>query len=250
MRQQVLCYHALSETWPAALSVTPANFEAQIAYLAGRGYRGVTFAEAVRLGSDASVVAVTFDDAYTSVLDLALPVLDRFGWPATMFVPTNFPDTPGPLSWEGVDRWIGGPHEAEMAPLSWDQLRDLAERGWEIGSHTRSHPHLTRLSDAELHEELLTSREETNEAMGRECPSIAYPYGDHDDRVVRATGAAGYDYAATLDASIPHPTPLRWPRTGVYHGDVRWRWRLKLSPAVVRARASRLGMAVDRVRGV
>src|SRR5689334_18453942 len=88
MRQQVLCYHALSESWPATLSVTPARFEEQIFHLARRGYRGVTFSEAVRAGFDEPVVAVTFDDAYTSVLEIGLPLLERLEWPATVFVPT------------------------------------------------------------------------------------------------------------------------------------------------------------------
>jgi len=249
MRQQVVCYHALSETWPAALSVTPASFEGQLAFLARRGYQGVTFAEAVEAGPDAPVVAVTFDDAYTSVLDVGLSLLERHGWPATVFVPTRFPHADGPMSWDGIDQWVGGPHEREMGCLSWDRLRELAERGWEVGSHTRSHPHLTQLGDAELREELERSREETAEALGRDCRSIAYPYGDVDDRVVAAAEAAGYSYGATLRASIPDPAPLRWPRTGIYHGDRTWRWRVKLSPSVVRARASRVGALADRVRG-
>jgi peptidoglycan/xylan/chitin deacetylase (PgdA/CDA1 family) len=250
MRQQVLCYHALSDTWPATLSITPAAFDAQLSYLARRGYRGVTFSEAVRLGPDAPVVAVTFDDAFTSVLELGVPLLERHGWPATVFVPTRFPGSGGPLKWDGIDQWIGGPHEGEMGCLDWDQLRALAGKGWEVGSHTRSHPHLTQLGDAELTEELARSREETAHGLGAECTSIAYPYGDVDERVAAAAGDAGYSYGATLSASIPRPAPLLWPRTGLYHGDATWRWRLKLSPAVVRARASRVGAAADRVRGV
>jgi peptidoglycan/xylan/chitin deacetylase (PgdA/CDA1 family) len=250
MRQQVLCYHALSESWPAALSVTPERFEEQVRWLAARGYRGVTFAEAVRSGPDAAVVAVTFDDAYESVLSIGLPILERLGWPATVFVPTNWPGAGGPMTWDGIDQWLAGPHEAELGCLGWDELGGLAERGWEIGSHTRSHPHLTALSDAELAEELLRSREECSGALGLPCPSIAYPYGDYDARVADAARVAGYSYGATLSASIASPTPLTWPRTGLYHGDARWRWRLKLSPAVVRGRASAVGRAVDRARGV
>jgi len=250
MRQQVLCYHALSESWPATLSVTPARFEAQLRFLERKGYSGVTFAEAVRSGPDARVVAVTFDDAYTSVLEIGLPILDRLGWPATVFVPTRFPDAGGPMSWQGIDQWVGGPHEHELSCLSWDELRGLGDRGWEIGSHTRSHPHLTALGDGELRDELSGSRKRCEERLGRPCPSIAYPYGDVDERVRQATAAAGYANGATLSASISQPSPLNWPRTGVYHGDAGWRWRLKLEPAVVRGRASGAGRALDRLRGV
>jgi hypothetical protein len=53
-----------------------------------------------------------------------------------------------------------------------------------------------------------------------------------------------------MKASIPVPEPLHWPRVGVYHRDLGWRARLKLSPRVARMRMSRLGAAVDRARGV
>ena len=239
MRQQALCYHAISPDWPADLSVMPDRFAAQVTWLARRGYRGVTFSDAVEAGADAKVAAITFDDAYRSVLELAAPVLDRLGWPATVFVPTAFPDRDGPMSWEGIDRWIGGPHEDEMHCLSWDELRGLADRGWEVGSHTRRHPHLTRLADDELLAELRESREECEAGMGRPCRSIAYPYGDYDDRVIDATRTAGYESAATLTALLPDPKPLAWPRKGIYHRDPRWRWWLKLSPAVTAVRARR-----------
>jgi peptidoglycan/xylan/chitin deacetylase (PgdA/CDA1 family) len=246
MRQQVLCYHAISPDWAADLSVMPDRFTSQLEWLARRGYRGVTFSEAVELGIDAKVVAVTFDDAYRSVLALAAPVLDRLGWPATVFVPTRFPDVDGPMSWEGIDHWVGGPHEDEMRCMSWEQLRGLADRGWEIGSHTRTHPHLTRLADDELLGELRGSREECEAGVGRPCRSIAYPYGDYDDRVIEATGAAGYACAATLKALLPDPEPLGWPRTGIYHRDPLWRWWLKLSPAVTAARAAAAARAATR----
>jgi peptidoglycan/xylan/chitin deacetylase (PgdA/CDA1 family) len=250
MRQQVVCYHALSETWPATLSITPGRFAAQLDYLRRRGYRGVTFSEAVRLGLGEPVVAVTFDDAYRSVLEVGLPLLERLGWPATVFVPTRFPGSDGPMRWPGIDQWIGGPQEGDMRCLSWEELRGLADGGWEVGSHTRSHPRLTQLGDDDLREELTGSRADCEGAMDRPCTSIAYPYGDYDARVVEAAGEAGYECAATLSASLPRPLALAWPRTGIYHGDALWRWRLKLSPSVVRARASRAGAAVDRARGV
>lgn len=230
----VLCYHALSDDWPAALSTTPARFRAQLEHLVARGYRGVTFTEAV-IGEDAGRrVAVTFDDAYRSVLTLARPILAELGLPATVFVPSAFPDSGRPLAWPGTDRWLGGPHEHELSAMSWDELRDLSLAGWEIGSHTETHPHLTHLDDAGLGRELERSRATVAERLGRTCQSIAYPYGDVDERVVTATGAAGYDAAATLQAWIPRPTAHFWPRVGIYNADVAWRWRLKLSPLLRR----------------
>ena len=246
----VPCYHALSQTWPADLSVTPANFEAQLAHFARRGYRGTTFSEALEASGDGKVVAITFDDAFRSVFEIAFPLMRRLGLPGTVFVPTAWPGREEPMRWDGIDQWPGGQHEPELACMSWDELRELAAAGWEIGAHTHTHPHLPAVDDARLAEELSRSREICEREIGSPCRSLAYPYGEADERVVAAAGDAGFSYAASLKASIPVPEPLFWPRVGLYHGDRAWRWRLKLSPLVGRARMSRLGDAVDRVRGV
>ena len=126
----VLCYHALSPTWEAALSTTPQRFERQLELLVRRGYRGATFGEAVAAPPGDRVLAVTFDDAYRSVDTLARPILDRLGLPATVFAPTDQIGADGPLRWPGIDHWIGGPHEHELTPMSWAQLRALAGHGW------------------------------------------------------------------------------------------------------------------------
>jgi peptidoglycan/xylan/chitin deacetylase (PgdA/CDA1 family) len=236
----VLCYHALSERFPAPLSVTPDAFERQVGLLSRAGYRGATFEEAVRARSGRTV-AITFDDAYLSVLQLAKPLLDDAGFPATVYAPTAYLDTPErPLSWDGIEQWLGSEHERELLPMSWDQLGGLAEAGWEIGSHTRTHPHLTTLDDDTLREELVRSREEVEQRLGRGCPTIAYPYGDYDERVVQAAGAAGYSAAGTLPARLHGERPLAWPRVGVYHGDDERRFRMKISRAMRRLRGSRL----------
>ncbi|MEA2361939.1 MAG: hypothetical protein QOD71_1084 [Thermoleophilaceae bacterium] len=236
----VLCYHAVSPRFPAALSVTPEAFERQLHLLSRAGYRGATFEEAVRARSGRTV-AITFDDAYLSVLELAKPLLDEAGFPATVYAPTAYLDTPErPLAWGGIEQWLGGEHEQELLPMSWDQLGGLAEAGWEIGSHTRTHPHLTTLDDETLLEELLRSREEVERRLGRPCPTLAYPYGDHDERVVEAAGAAGYSAAGTLPARLHGERALAWPRVGIYHGDDERRFRMKASRTMRRLRGSRL----------
>jgi peptidoglycan/xylan/chitin deacetylase (PgdA/CDA1 family) len=237
----VLCYHGISEQWPAAMSVTPEGLESQLRLLVSRGYRGATFLDAVSERPSRKTVVVTFDDALRSVLELGLPILARLGLPATVFVPTDFPSTPDrAMSWEGIEGWLGGEHEDELRPMSWDELRGLAELGWELGSHTRSHPHLTSLPDRELAEELQGSREELQECLGRPCRTLAYPYGDHDDRVAAAAGSAGYIAGATLPARFPRPRPLYWPRLGIYRLDDMRRYRVKVSRAVRLVRATPL----------
>src|SRR4051812_32579817 len=172
----VLCYHALSPDWPAHLSVTPERFEEHLELLVGRGYVGATFERAITDPPGARTVAITFDDAYSSVLELAFPIMRRLGLPGSVYVPTDWPGNSRPMAWPGIDRWLGTPHEHELRCLSWDQLEELAQEDWEVGSHTCSHPHLTRISDAQLSDELERSRAACEEALGRPCASIAYPY--------------------------------------------------------------------------
>jgi len=237
----VLCYHAVSEDWPASLSVTPDAFERQLRLLSRRGFKGATFERAVSAGVDGRTVAVTFDDAYLSVFELARPILDDVGFPATVFVPTDYPARPAePMAWDGVDRWLGGPHESELRPMSWEQLGALAEGGWEIGSHTCSHPRLPALGNEGVARELSESRSTVAERLGWSCETLAYPYGDHDGRVEEAARVAGYAAAGTLPGRLSRPRPLAWPRIGIYHGDDDRRFRLKASAAVRRLRATRL----------
>ena len=190
-------------------------------------------------------MVVTFDDAYRSVIERALPILSELGLPATVFTVTAFAGSEEPMTWPGIDGWLGGPYEPELAPMSWEELEQLAGAGWEVGSHTVTHPRLPTLGDAELAEELTRSREVCAERLGRECRSLAFPYGDYDDRVVAATEAAGYSAAATLTARLHRPEPLRWPRVGVYHGDDMHRFRAKVSPSVRRLRSTRAWALVE-----
>jgi peptidoglycan/xylan/chitin deacetylase (PgdA/CDA1 family) len=239
----VLCYHALSPTWEAELSLPPDAFENQIRHLVKRGWRPTTFTEAVLAPPAGRTLAITFDDAFESVKRHALPVLADLRAPATVFAPTHFMSGLPSLSWSGIDQWQQGRAAPELTPMGWEDLRALAELGWEIGSHTRTHPHLTELDDAELARELVESREECERELRRECTSIAYPYGDVDERVVAATQSAGYRTAAALSRSLAMLGPYQYPRVGIYRDDVGRRFRLKT------ARPLRLLRAWQRLAG-
>jgi peptidoglycan/xylan/chitin deacetylase (PgdA/CDA1 family) len=234
----VLCYHAVSDSWPADLAIRPTQLEGQLRAVLEHGYRGVTFHQAVHAPPASKVVAVTFDDAYRSVIELGLPVLSRLGLPGTVFVPTGFAGSAEPMSWPGIDIWLGGPYEAELTAMSWSELATLKAAGWEIGSHTHTHPRLVDLDDADLADELVRSRVECESRLGEPCRSLAYPYGIADDRVVRAAGQAGYSAAGTLPDSLHSASPLRWPRVGVYRADNGLRFRVKTSPRMLRIRAN------------
>jgi peptidoglycan/xylan/chitin deacetylase (PgdA/CDA1 family) len=243
----VLCYHGISETWPASTSVKPADFEHQLSGFARQGYRGATLSEALTVPPGEKTLVVTFDDAHRSVLELAAPVMARLGIPGTVYVPTAYPDSDRPMAWEGYDIWLGTEHEKELDCMSWDQLRGLAASGWEIGSHTRTHPRLAKIGDEEIRAELTASREECEANMGAPCTSIAYPYSDYDERAVGAAAAAGYRSAVTVPRGPRAALPLQWPRVGVYHGESAR--RVKLRARVRRLAPSLPIRAVQALRG-
>lgn len=236
----VLSYHAVSPTWPAPLSVTPEALASQLTTLVRRGWRGATFRDAVLNPPSRRTVAVTFDDAFLSVLELAYPIMAELDIPGTVFVPTAFADQRQPLEWAGIDHWLRTPDASELQCMNWDDLSRLVAGGWEIGSHTMTHPRLTQLDDKGLERELGESRRECAARIGRPCDSVAYPYGDVDARVATRAAAAGYVCGAALSSSLVPLGAYRWPRVGIYHGDAAWRFALKVSVPIRRARASRL----------
>jgi len=97
---------------------------------------------------------------------------------------------------EGLDALI-----SELSrPLNWRQIREMAERGVEFGSHTLSHPNLTRLADADLERELKASRQIVSEQIGRPVEVVGYPIGTaeaYDQRVMQAAANSGYRLGVT-----------------------------------------------------
>jgi peptidoglycan/xylan/chitin deacetylase (PgdA/CDA1 family) len=234
-RPLVLCYHRVSNAEPRRLAVPLTSLEAHLRLLERRGYRAAGAEEVV--AGRGKLFHVTFDDAYRSVAD-AMPALERRGVAATVFACSGFADEGRPLRVHELEAVVDEA-PAEFATMRWDDLRALAERGVEIGSHTISHPHLPRLGDVELDRELRESRERIADELGRACRYLAYPYGDEDDRVRRAARRTGYEAAFALPGTRADVDPFGLPRVDLYWKDRGVRGALKLSPlfwAVARAR--------------
>jgi peptidoglycan/xylan/chitin deacetylase (PgdA/CDA1 family) len=240
-RALVLCYHAVSEDWPHGLSVGLETFEQQLTGLLRRGFRPAAAQEL--LGNGGRILHVTFDDAFTSV-DRAVPVLERLGVPSTVFACSGFADGGRALNVPELAIQVEM-HPDELATMDWDALRTLAARGVEIGSHTVSHPHLPRLTDAELQRELRESRERIADELARPCRYLAYPFGDEGARVRSAAAAAGYDAAFALPGREDRIDRFALPRIGVYRRDSPVRLRLKTT-ALRRPAAALLRMTGQR----
>jgi len=231
----VLCYHAVSDSWGHELSVPPAAFERQLRLLR-RWYRPVAAADLSTAGRRS--LHVTFDDAFRSV-SAALPTLQRLRIPATVFACSGYADDGRPLDVPELSTDAAA-QPAELATMPWDTLRGLADDGLEIGSHTVSHPRLTRLDDAELRRELRESRERIADELGRECRFLAYPYGDEDQRVRAATRSAGYAAAFALPGTKSPADAWGIPRLGVWRKDHQLRLLTKVAFARPRHAGARV----------
>ena len=190
MRVPILMYHVISQAPPgianAELWVDRHVFADEMHALRAASYTAVTLEQvwtAWKHGGPLPKrpVVVSFDDGYLSHYTHAKPVLRALGWP-------------GVLNLELKSIGPGG--------LTEHQIRSLMQAGWEVDSHTLTHPDLTMLDDAALAHELVGSRQELRERFGVRADFLAYPAGRYDERVEAAARAAGYKAATTVDEGI------------------------------------------------
>jgi peptidoglycan/xylan/chitin deacetylase (PgdA/CDA1 family) len=158
-------------------------------------------------------VHVTFDDAFRNIGSV-LPALRQLAMPITVFVCSGYADRDG-AALLIPELATGHPMDVDgLRTMPWEGLRTLAGMGVEVGSHTVTHPHLTRLPEAELARELRESKQRIEDELGRSCPLLAYPYGEHDERVRAAAQDAGYEAAFALRE--PPGDPFALPRVDLY----------------------------------
>ena len=213
-----LCYHSIHPTASFA-SASPELFERQLEWLAEEceviPIRSML--DAVAGGEeDRPAVAITFDDGYRDNHEFALPLLKKYGLPATFYVTVGLLDG-DPAVHERFQQLRDVP-AAEIRPLEWAQARELVAEGMEIGAHTYSHPNLIRLGRDELRRELGDARATLEERLGAPVDQLAYPFGkpgrQFDETTVEVARESGYSHAAAILARSARPgdSPLSLPR--------------------------------------
>jgi peptidoglycan/xylan/chitin deacetylase (PgdA/CDA1 family) len=172
----ILAYHSI-DTSGSVISTDPAWFVETMTALHRAGFRTVNLADWVSSGCPAleRQFAITFDDGYASTLP-ALNVLESFQFHATVFLISG--RVGGDNEWSGQPRGI-----PRLRLLSWQDVTDLARRGFALGAHSRSHGRLDDCNDAELDAELAGSQSVIEWETGRPCRLFAYPYGRASTRV-------------------------------------------------------------------
>lgn len=189
-RLAILTYHSIDDSG-SVLSTHPECLERQMAIMAELGYRGCSLSEAVRIYQQDGKwpeqrVAITFDDGYENNLREAQPILARHEFSASIYL---------------ISGHVGREHDWEQPPpelgrrkiLDWAQARELADSGWEIGAHTRTHSRLDELNSKVLVEEITGSRDEIQHEIGRPVETFAYPGGYTS---AEATAVVAREFAA------------------------------------------------------
>lgn len=203
-RVMILCYHGVTAREermaddPTGLHIRAGRFEAQLEHLR-RHYRVLPLGEYLAARREGRrlpprSVVITFDDGYRNFYTMAAPRLGERGLPAALFV------TVGEIGAEprGADgAWRP---EDDVRYLSWPEVLELRGRGVEIGSHTCTHPMLSRLPAAEAERELRESLAEVARHTGEAAPPFAYPFGDYTPELAERARALGYSCALTTDA--------------------------------------------------
>jgi len=243
-RATVIAYHAVDSVLPQddphELVISKETFEAQMAYLAHN--REVVSLEALveeKARSAKPIVAITFDDAYRSVLSTAAPILWRYGFPSTVFVPT---------AWIGRDNgWIGPPSRA-LEIMDDRELAEAVARGMEVESHGHLHTNYAESDQNAIESDVRKSIECLTDILGRRPRYLAYPYGPTSPDACSIVSRCGLEAAFTLER--PHRGRFAFervwirPRYGLQvfalktsgYWSASWRW----------SKAGRVGAALFR----
>ncbi len=223
----ILCYHRFG---PRAntLTVTPAAFEAQMGWLARNGYTVIPLSrlDAFLDGREAlppKSVVITIDDGYRATHEVAFPILRKYGFPATLFLYTDF---------------VGAPDA-----LTWAQMREMIAAGtFAVQPHSKSHSNLavrqSDESDARYRERVRREIDAPVEAIRRELSertqAFAFPYGDVNDVVAAELRSRGIGMGVTVTpgGNAFYAPPLMLRRTMIFGGDDLDTFRGKLVSAV------------------
>lgn len=174
----VVAFHRIQDTPdPRGLTTSVGMFERHCRFFA-RHFRVISLPELVdRLERGVTVhrtLAITFDDGYRDNFDNAAPVLEELKLPATFFVVTR---------WMGTDvlPWWDREQGVRHSWMTWDQVRSLHRRGFDIGAHTQTHADLGQLSGTDAREEIVGSKVELENQLDAPVELFAYPYGGRDN---------------------------------------------------------------------
>jgi peptidoglycan/xylan/chitin deacetylase (PgdA/CDA1 family) len=224
----ILSYHDVApEPHPAfrRYSLTVREFARQMQWLARRHYTPIDMdtLAATRGGGTlpARPIVITFDDGFRTCAEHAVPVLQAHGFTAVFFLVTGLMGS--------TSRWMAD-RGVNLALMTWDAARRIADEGFQCGVHTATHPRLTAIDSSRRRFELADARRQLEDELGRPAVHFAYPYGAVDSSVRASVAEAGYVTAcATRPGRSSPDDDLLALRRITIHGDepiLRFAWRV------------------------
>jgi peptidoglycan/xylan/chitin deacetylase (PgdA/CDA1 family) len=212
-RMSIVAFHRVNDELPPdSLTCSSADFELFCQFFKDH-FMVVPLSEQVRACYEnrptGGTVSITLDDGYLDNYTVAAPILERLGLPATFFVTTSFIGTQHVPPWDA---------DLPMHPgwMTWEQVRDLASRGFDIGAHTQTHIDMGHESADVIAAELAGSRLALEQALGREVRLFAYPFGGPENITETARTLvrdAGFTCCLSCDSGtnpvLPNPFYLR-----------------------------------------
>lgn len=210
---KAVVYHTISThevSLPSNIDITPERFERHLQWLARRRERVVALDRLLIEPASESLIAITFDDGYKDNLTVALPLLEKYNLPATIFMVAGFIGKEGYLT-------------------ARDLIQLAAHPLITIGSHTLWHRHLTKLSPDEAHHELQTSKQILEDTIKQPVDFLAYPYGDCNKTIEQISADCGYKAAWSVWNG--HNTRHSLWRVPLGTNDNLLRFVAKVSPA-------------------
>lgn len=228
-RATILMYHIVDSPQAASESkycCPTAIFEQHMRYLTGSG-RVVGLTQLLdaldgRGQCPHDAVAVTFDDGFRVTHEQALPILQRYTIPATMFLVSN--------RVAGYNDWMTPRGFPQRELMSRAQMLEMARAGITLGSHTRSHARLREVGTASLEDEIAGSKAELEDLLGQEVAYFAYPFGQYNPAGRDMAEKAGYRAACSTRSGFNNSEVDRFQlrRIEVFGTDTPWRFRQKL----------------------
>ncbi len=247
-RLAVLTYHSIDDSG-SVVSTHPEVLDRQMASLAELGYRGYPLDTVVkhRLSTGRwpeHAIAITFDDGFENNLRVAQPILAKYDFAASIYLITGH--VGGESDWERPPAGLG-----RRTTLDWPQVAELSAAGWEIGAHTRSHRDLRKLDAPTVEREIIDSREDIQQHLGRSVTTFAYPYGCSSP-VAEAVVSREFSAACTtvLRRASHHDPVHTLPRVDMFYlGDIRRLRRLAMGRLDSYLAFRRLGRRVRALLG-
>ena len=197
MRALIICYHCRNDEANSYLRpTTVTDFRNQMRYLS-KAYHPISLERMARHGTllPRKTIVVTLDDGYQDNYENAYPILKEYDIPATVFLTTGFIGT------GEIPRWEKGHYTAEKTlMLSWKQVREMSDNGISFGSHTLTHPFLTRIPRTQAEKEIHLSKDIIEQQIGKCITTFSYPSGDFNSDTEAIVKEAGYSAAVSTMA--------------------------------------------------